>query len=173
MIKNTKKGFTLIELLVVITIIWILATGAIWVFTTQLQWARDAMRISDMKIMETALHQLFNDNAQYPAFTNSWAFKTVISPFVSKELKDSRIWDSICWETDTTRGLCGWFYNSRDDTFGLPFGAFKLWVKFEKKTNFDNKANSTHDGWTIDSMFEIFNWAWWSWITLPVGNLVY
>jgi prepilin-type N-terminal cleavage/methylation domain-containing protein len=34
---NNKLGFTLIELLVVITIIGILATGAVNVFTTQLQ----------------------------------------------------------------------------------------------------------------------------------------
>jgi len=35
--KINKNAFTLIELLVVITIIGILATGAVSVFTTQLQ----------------------------------------------------------------------------------------------------------------------------------------
>jgi prepilin-type N-terminal cleavage/methylation domain-containing protein len=69
--KLNKKGFTLIELLVVITIIGILATGAVSVFTTQLQGARDSTRIGDMKTMETALHQLFSDNSEYPEFTDS------------------------------------------------------------------------------------------------------
>jgi general secretion pathway protein G len=65
-IQSIKKGFTLIELLVVITIIGILATGGVSVFTTQLQGARDSTRIGDMKLMETGVHQYFNDQGTYP-----------------------------------------------------------------------------------------------------------
>jgi general secretion pathway protein G len=65
-LQSIKKGFTLIELLVVITIIGILATGGVSVFTTQLQGARDSTRIGDMKLMETGVHQYFNDQGTYP-----------------------------------------------------------------------------------------------------------
>ncbi len=48
-LKNNSRGFTLIELLVVITIIGILATGGVGVFTQQIQKARDTTRITDLK----------------------------------------------------------------------------------------------------------------------------
>jgi type IV pilus assembly protein PilA len=47
-LQNTKLGFTLIELLVVITIIGILATGAVSVYTSQIQKARDSTRLTDI-----------------------------------------------------------------------------------------------------------------------------
>lgn len=56
-----KKGFTLIELLVVITIIGILATGAVTTFTSQIQKARDSTRISDIKALQTAVEQVYQD----------------------------------------------------------------------------------------------------------------
>jgi general secretion pathway protein G len=56
-----KKGFTLIELLVVITIIGILATGATTVYTSQIQKARDTTRISDMKALQSAIEQVYQD----------------------------------------------------------------------------------------------------------------
>ena len=63
--KNTK-GFTLIELLVVITIIAILAVGAVQVFNVSQQRARDAVRISDLGTMASAI-EIFNaDNSSYP-----------------------------------------------------------------------------------------------------------
>lgn len=49
---SVQKGFTLIELLVVITIIGILATGAVTVYTSQIQKARDTTRISDIKAIQ-------------------------------------------------------------------------------------------------------------------------
>jgi prepilin-type N-terminal cleavage/methylation domain-containing protein len=86
-LQRIKSGFTLIELLVVITIIGILATGGVSVFTTQLQGARDSTRVNDMKLMETAVHQYFNDISIYPpesGFTGS------IAQYVSKDLADPR-----------------------------------------------------------------------------------
>ena len=180
--KNTKNklAFTLIELLVVITIIGILATGAVSVFTTQLQWARDSTRISDMKTIETALHQIFSDDSAYPAFSSSWEFKTKISPFISKTLKDPKAWKTICWEgtgsTDNSTAQCDWYYNSTDDSFWLDHAAFKLWVRFEKKTNYEQKAKQgwrEWDGGSIDDMYEIYAGAGGSWISLPNTNLIY
>lgn len=61
-----KKAFTLIELLVVITIIGILATGAVTVYTSQIQKARDTTRITSMNALEGALEQAFQDMSMYP-----------------------------------------------------------------------------------------------------------
>jgi general secretion pathway protein G len=70
MIKAIQKGFTLIELLVVITIIGILATGAVTTFTSQIQKARDTTRISDIKALQSATEQSYQDTSVYPE-TNS------------------------------------------------------------------------------------------------------
>jgi general secretion pathway protein G len=50
---QNNKGFTLIELLVVITIIAILATGAVATYTSQIQKARDTTRINDVKALQS------------------------------------------------------------------------------------------------------------------------
>ncbi len=65
--KMLKQGFTLIELLVVITIIGILATGAVTVYTGQMTKARDSVRSTDMKAIQGALEQSFLDLGSYPA----------------------------------------------------------------------------------------------------------
>jgi len=51
--KLNKLAFTLIELLVVITIIGILATGATTVYTSQIQKARDATRLTDINAIKS------------------------------------------------------------------------------------------------------------------------
>ena len=94
--RASKLGFTLIELLVVITIIGILAVGAVNVFTTQLQGARDSTRIGDLKIMETALHSHFSDESEYPLQA---AMTGAIKPFISKTLSDPKKGKTVCYGT--------------------------------------------------------------------------
>lgn len=65
-VKNNRKGFTLIELLVVITIIGILATGAISVYTSQIQKARDTTRINDIEALKSGVEQFYQDKQEYP-----------------------------------------------------------------------------------------------------------
>ncbi len=64
--KMLQKGFTLIELLVVITIIGILATGAVTVYTSQMTKARDSTRLSDIKALQGAIEQAYMDDYEYP-----------------------------------------------------------------------------------------------------------
>ncbi len=155
-LQGIKKGFTLIELLVVITIIGILAVGWVSVFTTQLQWARDSTRINDMKLMETAIHQYFNDESVYPA---ELGFTWTISPYVSKTLEDPKKGTSICWaDASNNNALCAWYYAVWNDGFGLVDSAFKLWIAFEKKVNFTKKAANIFDGGNVDYLFETFAW---------------
>jgi len=67
MIKNTKpKGYTLIELLVVITIVGILAIGAVTIFQNVREKARDSKRLEDIRNMETAMKVYNTDNGTYP-----------------------------------------------------------------------------------------------------------
>lgn len=65
-LKSSTRGFTLIELLVVITIIGILATGAVTAFTTQIQKARDSTRLSDINKISGAIETYNLDNAVFP-----------------------------------------------------------------------------------------------------------
>ena len=62
------KGFTLIELLVVITIIGILATGGVAVYSSYIQKARDTTRISDQQVYAKAIEGFYQDSTsgEYP-----------------------------------------------------------------------------------------------------------
>lgn len=63
-------GYTLVELLIVIAIIGIMVTATIALINPaqQLRKSRDAIRKSDLKIMQSALEQYKADNNFYPAY---------------------------------------------------------------------------------------------------------
>nr|MDD3720400.1 prepilin-type N-terminal cleavage/methylation domain-containing protein [Candidatus Gracilibacteria bacterium] len=73
----SKKAFTLIELLVVITIIGILAVGATAIYTAQIQKGRDAVRINDVKAMQSAIEQVYQDSSEYPHSNQFWTGATI------------------------------------------------------------------------------------------------
>lgn len=64
--KKNKQSFTLIELLVVIAIIGILSTVVLVSLQGVRARARDARRLSDIKQIQTALEEYYNDNGHYP-----------------------------------------------------------------------------------------------------------
>jgi len=64
--KNFYKGFTLIELLVVIAIIGLLATIIMGSLSSSRLKGRDARRIADIKTIQLALENYYNDNLMYP-----------------------------------------------------------------------------------------------------------
>lgn len=176
--KRQIKAFTLIELLVVITIIGILATTWVAVFTKQLQWARDSTRINDIKLLESAAVQYFNDHDGYPTPTS---FSGDIVQYVSKKVVDPKAWIWVCraltWWTVNHNQSCHWHYIRTNDSYWLPDAAFKIWVFFEKKENYDNLANSTWsktDGGNNNDMYEVFAWAWsQSWAISSSSQIIY
>lgn len=88
MLHIAKKGFTLIELLVVITIIGILATGGVTVYTTQMAKARDSTRLSDIKAIQGAVEQSNLDNSRYP--DRGAALQTAVAAFIADLPRDPR-----------------------------------------------------------------------------------
>lgn len=69
----SSKGFTLIELLVTIAVIGILAGGTIAAVDplAQFKKARDAQKMADLKILDTALEAYYNDYGTYPPVSGS------------------------------------------------------------------------------------------------------
>lgn len=61
-----SKGFTLVELLVVISIIAILSTIGLTIYTGAQKSARISKRIRDLAAVQTALELYYNSNKAYP-----------------------------------------------------------------------------------------------------------
>lgn len=64
--NQTKQAFTLIELLVVIAIIGLLATAAIISFSSTREGSRDAVRLSDINQIQSALDLYWHASGVYP-----------------------------------------------------------------------------------------------------------
>lgn len=65
MTKN-KSGFTLIELLVTVAIIAVVSAIGIASYQIVNKNARDAKRVSDLRVIQSALEQYHADNLHYP-----------------------------------------------------------------------------------------------------------
>jgi prepilin-type N-terminal cleavage/methylation domain-containing protein len=73
--KKVAKGFTLMELLVVIGLLAILALAVLLAIKpkTQIDKAHDSRRKSDLRMLQTALEDYYNDHNRYPADLNELA----------------------------------------------------------------------------------------------------
>lgn len=85
--KAHPKGFTLIELLVVIAIIGILASIIMVSLGSARAKGRDAKRISDIRTIQLALEEYYNDNGTYPTsiYNNSLANYLAVVPVDPKD----------------------------------------------------------------------------------------
>lgn len=148
--KNTmKKGFTLIELLVVITIIWILATGATSVYTSQIQKARDATRLNDIDAVKSWVEQFYQDEWQYPDSKNTgtYAFSWVTT-YTPKLPSDPKSWQT------TTNSSFDYIYTVWQDSNSIDWQDYEISATFENDWNIKNKAK--WDGWSDDNRLEIW-----------------
>ena len=148
--KNTiKKGFTLIELLVVITIIWILATGATSVYTSQIQKARDTTRINDIKALQWGIEQFYQDETLYPRWWKDWSGTWWVQAYVPKLAEDPKH-NQTCMKS-----RCGYIYFVWNDSNGITDWAYEISTAFESKWNHDKKAVNTKDSWDDDDRLEV------------------
>ena len=156
-LQNTKKGFTLIELLVVITIIGILATGATTVFTSQIQKARDATRITSLNAIRGVVEQVYQDNYAYPK-ANEFLSDSVISvktylQSIPKDPKNGQNCNNL-WNTDKT--VCGIAYKAAEDSNTISLWSYELSISFENSWNVSSKAINTADNWNDTVRYEIW-----------------
>lgn len=155
--KIIKSGFTLIELLVVITIIWILATWWVAVFTSQISKARDTTRTSDIKAIQWAVEQAYNQNSEYPSGnqTTGGALPTTFS-WATKDFLPRIPQDAKHGQTSCQGLVCNYAYMVSDSE--VLNGQYELSTAFESSKSLPLALN---DWWNADKRLEIF-W-WWTW----------
>lgn len=148
-----QKGFTLIELLVVITIIGILATGAVTVFTSQIQKARDTTRIGDIKAIQGAVEQSFQDKFSYPTPAALIAASTgTIDSYMQSRPQDPAFNQPNCTNSGGTASInCDYIYAVN----GTTITGYEISAVFENKNNARSKAINTADGGNDNDRFEV------------------
>lgn len=148
---SLKKGFTLIELLVVITIIGILATGAVTVYTSQIQKARDTTRLNDIKALQSAVEQVYQDASEYP---DADVLHTEIVTYLPSFPKDSKS-GKTCASSGSGTVDCGYIYGVGDDINGITLGSYEISTALENRGNIDSKATQAADNGDDDDRIEI------------------
>lgn len=162
MLMNNKKGFTLIELLVVIAIIAILATGAVWVYTSQLQKARDTTRITGVNELRWAVEQYYQDTSEYPVATrmvkdsSAQSDDTYVSTFLQKIPEDPKNGQGCARGKSSEQPVCAIAYAVWEDENGITNWAYELSVAFENAGNANNKAANSEDRGNDDARYEHF-----------------
>jgi len=162
--KNTKnkKGFTLIELLVVITIIGILATWAAATYTSQIQKARDTTRITDVKALQSAVEQVFQDTWEYPHLNTFFTWSSVnVSTYLPKLPRDPKNWQTCnnFWITTPTTNLepCVYVYATWPDSNNIDYWTYIVSTAFESKWKVE--SDWTRDWWAHNWRWEAWNWV--------------
>ena len=153
MLNKSIKGFTLIELLVVITIIGILATGAVTVYTSQIQKARDTTRITSVKALQGGIEQFYQDVSEYPAGQEWWltggqlSLSTTVNDYVPNLSEDPK-------HNQTCNGSrCAYAYSVGPDSNDITNGAYEISTAFENQWNIDTKAGD--DVWEDPDRLEL------------------
>lgn len=147
-----QKGFTLIELLVVITIIGILATGAVTIFTSQIQKARDTTRIGDVKAIQGAVEQSFQDKFSYPTPTDLMNTSSgTIKSYMQSKPKDPAAGLPSCADASNGSMSCDYIYAI---DAAIPSG-YEISTAFENVNNVTSKSGSGTDGGNDNNRFEV------------------
>ena len=156
-LQSIKKAFTLIELLVVITIIGILATGATSVYTSQIQKARDSTRITDIKKLQSAVEQVYQDNSEYPHSNTFSGWTAGVDTWVSMYL-DRIPTDPKNNQPCNGQTVCTYIYWVSSDNNSITFWEYELSTWFEAEINRLKRANG--DFWNDPLRFETWVDIW-------------
>ena len=154
MLQTMKKGFTLIELLVVITIIGILATGAVTTFTSQMQKARDTTRITDINAMKSAVEQVYQDTGEYPHTDEFFSDVSVYMERLPSDPKHAQPCNS-----GATAVECAYAYITGPDDNGILYGEYELSTAFENSGNRWSRAegDSGNDDERLEQWLDVGN----------------
>ncbi len=146
------KGFTLIELLVVITIIGILATGAVTTFTSQIQKARDTTRISDIKAIQGGVEQFYQDGGSYPQKGTSFSG---VTDYVQTLPSDPKSWQA------SANSVFDYTYNVSADANTIPEQQYELSTHFEQSGNISKKAATDNgdDPYRLEIGISLQDWS--------------
>jgi len=145
--KLSNKAFTLIELLVVITIIGILATWAVAVYTSQIQKWRDATRITSVNALKWWIEQFYQDDSKYPS---TWTWFGWVKTYVPVLPKDPKTWE---FSNNTS---FDYSYNVWNDWNGILNQVYEVSTWLENSWNVTAKAGSGSDWWNDDFRLEIW-----------------
>ncbi len=157
--KNTNKlGFTLIELLVVITIIGILATGAVTVYTSQIQKARDTTRISSIKALQSWVEQVYQDASEYPHADKFIEDVITYTPKLPKDPKHAQPCND--WGNTSNAPDCWFSYVTWPDNNWIEYWEYELSTAFENSWNVTSKAVNTKDWGNDPVRLEIWLDIW-------------
>lgn len=135
-LKGIKSGFTLIELLVVITIIGILATGAVSIYTSQIQKARDSTRITSINALKSSVEQVYQDDSEYPLATT---FITQVGIYMENFPTDPKH-AQPCNNSWSGTVDCWYAYVTWPDSNGILYGTYELSTGFENTWNVTARA---------------------------------
>jgi len=165
--QKTKLGFTLIELMVVITIIGILATGAVSVYTSQIQKARDTKRVTAVKSLQTSVEQAYSDLSEYPGVTTSTAKAHSTVSVCSSMSKYDMQWLVTFWYMTEL---------PKDAKSGSLWNGSPLEFTYNVK-DLNNVKNQTYElscgfeaAWSIASKAANIVDKWWDWNRMEVWN---
>jgi len=131
--SKTNYAFTLVELLVVIAIIGLLASVTVVAVNGARAKARDAKRHTDIKALQTALQQYYEDNGQYPlsggsvrlddwsaSSDSSWnVLQTALAPYMARLPTDPT---QVPYGTSTWAGAGAHLYSYYSGDMFAPCG---------------------------------------------------
>lgn len=124
---SKQKGFTLIELLIVVAIIAILSSIVVVALGNARLKARDAKRVSEVRAIETALEEYYNDKGEYPPSdgdgSSGWDVGNQTYTFLSNLGIDV---PEDPTKTGTSAGYVYYRYNAGE--FGCPVGKGSFFV---------------------------------------------
>lgn len=155
---QNKKGFTLIELLVVITIIGILATWAVATYASQMQKARDSVRMTDINTLRSWIEQFYNDDGAYPTFDTTWFWTNWVWKYVERLPTDAKTWQACNKWSLTNWTPCDYLYAVKADTNTVARQNYNLSTWFENSWNVSARALDAKDAWVMPNRLEI--WVW-------------
>lgn len=154
--KNRRRGFTLIELMIAVSIVSILSTVGLVIYTQAQASARDGRRKQDISAIATALELYSQANGGYIGtdgesgycIENNTTFQTQIAPFINKVPADPKLDDS----SSSTR-TC-YFY--RRETAN----SYSLYARLENAKNSPLTCTSGSGHGQLTSAIPNFNYCY-------------